>query len=192
MTAELDVWLRQRAVVDRIIRSGHLLAEGNHGDADRPVSTMGTRMRPPGPPSVGVVRAEFGVVSLLRRRDRPGSLLVTPRCKGPEFDRRRHWTRECLDIIVPDGTHTHVHGTWTGWTDGDLQITLSAPYREYRPGQNIAISPIVQLWRPSAKAYVYRPRDHFASLPSELQEWLTNNPAWDTDLAVVVGPVRHQ
>jgi hypothetical protein len=100
-----------------------------------------------------------------------------------------------LDILAPGQPVTHIHGTWIGFTEDEakhLRIELSAPWGPHEAGQEIHVSPLVQLWRPHSRRFVYRPRTAPVELAEYHLDWLARHPEWDTDSVVVQGPWRHQ
>jgi hypothetical protein len=116
------------------------------------------------------------------------------RCRHQEWLEKfqhRRWSYDCLDIVAPGGQPvSHVHGTWTGWTEDDLRwltIELSAPWGPHQIGDTLLVAPHVLLWRPHSRTYVYRPRQWMASLPDQIQEWLARHPEWDTDSVALPG-----
>jgi hypothetical protein len=122
----------------------------------------------------------------------PKAKTFITRCSGDEWKSKSHWSTECLDVFGNDGSHDHIHGTWTGWHDGQLTVVLSKPWRDHGVGTTLLIHPAARLWRPYTRKMIYRPREHFALLPMELQQWLFEHPEWDADATYFEGPFNHQ
>jgi hypothetical protein len=73
-----------------------------------------------------------------------------------------------------------------------LTVVLSKPWRDHGVGTTLLIHPAARLWRPATREFIYRPRQHFARLSMHFQNYLRDNPQWDTDCSFVRGPHRHQ
>lgn len=121
------------------------------------------------------------------------------KCSNETWHRRRvHGMPECLDIFAPDGRTWHIHGTWTGWRQDALEVLIELPCHgfatgtKFEPGQIITIEPIVMMWRPYSRTFIYQPRKHYSRVPGWVQKYLDDHPEWDAESVFIPGPRRHQ
>ena len=119
------------------------------------------------------------------------------RCRHRDWLIRKadmEWSVECLDVVAPGQPVTHLHGSWIGYVEdtGYLRVELSMPWGPHEAGEELRISPLVQLYRPALREFIYRPRTSPIPLSEQHQDFLDRHPEWDTDCAVVPGPRRFQ